>query len=73
MGKRKKISLPLELNKPIINRGLSPIEIMIDNLDMRCCKCGAKAYTCDCWSKCPIKGCSWSIEKGHKCRNPNHA
>ena len=54
-------------------RGLSPIERMIDMLDLKCCNCGAKAGECDCWSKCPVKGCKWFIEKGHKCRNPNHS
>lgn len=50
----------------------SPIEILISQSDMRCTNCGAKAGTCDCWKKCPVKGCSWWIEKGHKCGNPEH-
>lgn len=51
---------------------LSPIENMVDNSNLKCVKCGAKAGNCDCWVKCEIKGCTWSVEKGHKCRNPNH-
>ena len=73
MAKSKKVAPKPALNKPVVMRGLSPIERMIDMADMRCTVCNAKAGTCDCWSKCPVEGCSWSIEKGHKCRNPNHA
>ena len=54
------------------SRRLSPIEVLINNSDMKCTKCGAKAGKCDCWSKFPVVGCSWFVEKGHKCRNPNH-
>jgi hypothetical protein len=58
--------------KPIVKRGLSSIERMIDNSSLKCVKCGAKAGYCDCWSECPVDGCGWSVEKGYKCRNPNH-
>lgn len=57
----------MNLNKP-----KTPIEILFDKSDIRCTKCNAKAGTCDCWRKCPIEGCTWYIEKGHKCNNPNH-
>ena len=50
----------------------SPIEIMIDRMEMYCTKCGAKRGQCDCWTKCPIEGCTWSFEKGKKCPNPAH-
>ena len=73
MAKSKKVAPKPALNKPAIVRGLTPIERMIDMADLRCTKCNAKAGACDCWSKCPIDGCRWFIEKGHKCRNPNHA
>jgi hypothetical protein len=54
------------------NKKLSPIERMIDNSNLRCTKCGSGKGMCDCWTKCPIKGCAWSFEKGKKCNNPNH-
>lgn len=77
MPNRKKKVEPISVSgngtKTIVRRGLSPIERMIDNYNLKCVKCGAKAGFCDCWTKCPVAGCSWSIEKGHKCRNPNHA
>ena len=60
------------MNKPVVMRGLSPIERMIDMTDMRCTVCNAKAGTCDCWTKCDVEGCRWSYEKGGKCGNPNH-
>jgi len=50
---------------------ISPISRMIDSV-MRCVKCDAKMGECDCWTKCDIVGCSWSYEKGSKCRNPEH-
>lgn len=61
------------LHKPPVMHGLSPIERMIDNSGLTCTKCGSKAGHCDCWIKCTVVGCSWFIEKGHKCGNPNHA
>jgi hypothetical protein len=48
------------------------IEILFDKAGMTCTKCGAKIGYCDCWTKCKIPGCSWSFEKGSKCRNPEH-
>jgi hypothetical protein len=50
-----------------------PIDILLDKVEWRCAKCGKKINTCDCWRKCPDVGCSWYIEKGHKCRNPKHS
>jgi len=54
-----------------MNKPQTPIEKLIDT-HMRCLKCNAKMGECDCWTKCPIKGCKWSFEKGTKCRNPEH-
>ena len=31
-----------------------------------------EADTCKCWTKCNIKGCTWSYETGTKCGNPKH-
>ena len=45
----------------------SPIEILIDSCGMKCCKCGADAGKCDCWTEC---SCGWSAEKGQPCNNP---
>lgn len=50
----------------------TPMDIMLEGVDWRCGKCKAKMGNCDCWRKCPVPGCTWSIEKGHKCRNPDH-
>lgn len=53
------------------SKKISPIEKLVDS-SLRCVKCNAKYGDCDCWTKCQIKGCSWFVEKGHKCRNPEH-
>lgn len=45
---------------------------MVDNCGLKCTKCGAAKGQCDCWVKCPVKGCNWSFEKGGKCQNPVH-
>lgn len=47
----------------------SPIDILIDRAAFQCTKCGARAGTCNCWTKCD---CGWSFETGKKCRNPHH-
>lgn len=50
---------------------VTPIDSLIDDA-MRCVKCKAKIGQCDCWTKCVIKGCAWSYEKGTRCKNPEH-
>lgn len=47
----------------------SPIDVMIDNADLRCTVCNAPRGGCDCWTPCD---CGWSFRKGTKCRNPTH-
>ena len=51
---------------------MNPIDILLSKVDFRCLKCNAKMGECDCFSKCPIKGCTWFVDKGKKCRNPEH-
>ncbi len=50
----------------------TPMDILFDRAAMKCAICGAKAGTCDCWHKCTIPGCHWSVQKGHRCNNPDH-
>ena len=50
----------------------TPIDILFERANMKCTKCGCRAGTCDCWTKCNIEGCKWSYEKGTKCNNPEH-
>jgi hypothetical protein len=50
----------------------TPIDFLLDKVDWRCVKCGAKLGTCDCWHPCKDPNCHWSVEKGHKCNNPIH-
>jgi len=56
-----------------MSKKLSPIEKLFDSHigNFKCVKCGA-AHTCKCWTKCNIKGCTWSYETGTKCGNPKH-
>lgn len=48
----------------------SPIERAFDRTKFVCTVCGASMGKCDCWTKCPERGCKWSYRKGGKCRNP---
>jgi hypothetical protein len=51
----------------------SPIERLIgDSANLRCTICGAKAFTCTCWTRCH---CGWWFETKlgeADCRNPVH-
>jgi hypothetical protein len=44
-----------------------------DTSMLKCTVCGTTvAVGCDCWTKCPLSGCTWSFLKGKACRNPAH-
>ena len=47
----------------------TPMDILLDQVDLKCTICGGLAGECDCWEKCT---CGWSREKDKPCNNPEH-